>query len=111
MQGGLGNIATGVTDNALGKFGPLRRRTMGSNQHTVAPRLTYCFDHQFIEVANHVLALIRITEQVRFDVVDDGVLATIVANHCRYIGIQRFVVGHSRAQGIGDGHIAGPVRM
>jgi hypothetical protein len=43
------------------------------------------------------------------DVGDEGGLAEIEADHLGDIGVNRFVVGHAGADGIGDGDVAGAI--
>ena len=47
----------------------------------------------------------------RLDVAQDGVLAQVVLDHGRHVGVDELVVGHAVAHPVGDGHPAGPGRV
>ena len=42
------------------------------------------------------------------DVLEDGILAQVVADHGRHVGVDELVVGHAVADAVGDGDPAGP---
>ena len=54
----------------------------------------------------------RVVDQVhRLDVVQDRVLAQVVADHGRHVGVDELVVGHAVAHAVGDRHPARPRRV
>ena len=46
-----------------------------------------------------------------FDVVEDRVLAQVVADHRRHVRVDELVVGHAVAHGVRDRHPPGPRRV
>ena len=68
-------------------------------------------EHQLVAARQRVLAH-RVVHQVHgLDVLEDRVLAQVVADHGRHVGVDELVVGHAVAHAVGDGHPAGPGRV
>ncbi len=84
----------------------LARRAVRPDQHAVAARLADRLHHQRVEMLEHVLPIRRIREQVRLDVGENRLFGEVEANDRRNIGVQRFVVGQSCADGVGNRHVA-----
>ena len=68
-----------------------------ANEQAVAARFVRGLDYQPIDVFQHVLALLRIPTHVRRHVGNDDVLAQVVADDLRHVGVDHLVVGHARA--------------
>ena len=82
-----------------------------ADQHAVAAGFRRRLDHHLVEVLQHVLSGLVLPAQKRFDVVDKRLLAQIVADHARHVGVDHLVVGHAGARGVGHGHPAGLVDL
>ena len=56
----------------------------------------------------HVCPVLRSRHQIGPHIVQDGLLAEIVADHVQHKGVDRLVVGDTTARGIDEGNVARP---
>ncbi|EKE17675.1 MAG: hypothetical protein ACD_10C00326G0001, partial [uncultured bacterium] len=68
-------------------------------------------DDQFRQVVKDVFKLIRLAAHVGRHVVQTRLFAEVETDHFRHIGVDRFVVSHTGANGIGQGHITGLISL
>ena len=71
----------------------------------------HLLDHEFAEVGQHVLKVVRLAAQPGGHVLQDGFFAEIETDHLGHIGVDRLVVGHTGAHGVADGHVARAVGL
>jgi hypothetical protein len=69
----------------------------------------YFLDHQFGQVLQHVGQILRLRQFPGRHVRQDRFFAAVEADHFRDMDVDRLVVGDARADGVGQGHVAGPV--
>ena len=67
-------------------------------------------DDQFREPIQAVSEIVGPAQLPGRDVVEDGLLGEIEANHLRHEGIDRLVVRHAGTNGVRQGHLAGAIR-
>ena len=80
-----------------------------ADEHALAARLARRLDDQLGRAARARLALLGVGQQVGRDVVEDRLLAEVVADHLRHVVVDRLVVGDARADRVDDRHRAGAV--
>ena len=68
------------------------------------------FDDQVFHVGNDVAQLVLVTAHVGGHVLQDGFFAEVELDHLGHVGVDRLVVGHTRAHRIADRHVACAVR-
>jgi hypothetical protein len=77
-----------------------------AHQHAVAAGAVHLLDHQLGQVVEHVLQVVGLAAQVGGHVVEDRLLAEVELDHLRHVGVDRLVVGHAGADGVGQRHVA-----
>ena len=85
----------------------VRRRP---DEDALAARLARRLDHHLVEPLEHPGALLGVGHQVGRHVVEDRLLAEVVADHLGHVVVDRLVVGHAGADRVDDRDAAGPVR-
>ena len=75
------------------------------DEHALAAGLARRLDHQLVEPLEHVLALLGVRQQVGRHVVEDRLLAQVVADHLRHVVVDRLVVGDAGADRVDDRHV------
>ena len=103
----LGDVAARVVEDLVAAGLELLVAGGRADDDAVAPGLGHRLDHQLVEAAEHVGTLVLVPQQVGGDVGDDRLLAQVVADEVGDVGVDRLVVGHPVANGVGDGDVAG----
>ena len=83
----------------------LRAGAVGPDQHAVPPRFSHCLHHQLVEILQHMVTLHRVVEQIRFYVIQHRIFIEIVLDDFGHVRVQGFVVGHARAEGVGQSYV------
>ncbi len=96
--------------DAVREFLALRPVERGSEHHAVAAGLGHILDDEFAEPVEHFLAVLVEHRHVGRRVVQNRLLAEIVADHGGNEIIDGLVVGGAVARRVDDRHIAGSVR-
>ena len=107
----LGDVALGLGLHDAPEFLDLGLGGGRAHQHAVAAGAVHFLDHQVLHVGQHVLEVFRLAAHVSGHVVEDRLFAQVELDHLGHIGIDRLVVGHTRAHGVADAHVAGAVRL
>ena len=108
-QGVLSDIVGRIRQQALAKRIALLFGRARANQHAVAARAVNLFhDHQF-KIAQHVAEIFRLTALPGGNIAQDRLLAQIEADHLRYEGVDRFIVGDAGTDGVGQHHAPGAI--
>ena len=81
--------------DAAAEFLAFRGRAVRSDQHSVAAGFAHRFHYVLLQPVEHVPPLGGVRHLSRFHVVQDRILAHIVTDDRRHIGVNRFVVGHA----------------
>ena len=90
----------------VGDFVFGRRR---ADQHAVTTGTVDLFHHHLFQIRQHVRQLIFVTALPGRHVIEDRLFLQIETHHVRHVRIDRLVVGHAGAYGIGQHHVAGAV--
>ena len=107
----LGDPVAGVglhLERQLVELGAGRRR---ADHQALAARAVDPLEDELVAAGQRVLAHGVVDQVHRLDVVQDRVLAQVVADHGRDVGVDELVVGHAVAHAVGDRHPAGPRRV
>ncbi len=83
----------------------------GADDEALAARAVHPLEHELVPAAERVLAHGVVHQVHRLDVVEDGILAEVVADHGRHVGVDHLVVGHSVADAVGNGDPSRPGRV
>ena len=102
----LGDIVARVVNDLLTEFFDLGSRRGRANEHAVAAALVGCFDDELREVLQDVSLIAVAPGEVGRHLIEDGLLAEIVADHVRHVGVGDLIIGYARADGVGEGHVA-----
>ena len=105
----LGDEVAGVGPDAVAAVLELLLRGPRPEHDAVAPRLVGRLHDHVGEVVHHVAELGLLAAHPRGHVGDDRILAEVVADDLRHIGVDGLVVGDARAGGVDEGDVAGPV--
>ena len=81
-------------------------RRRGTDEHAVAAAFVGRLDDEFREVLEDIFLIGVAPGEVGGDLVEDGFLAEVVADHVRHVGVGDLVVRHAGADGVGEGHVA-----
>ncbi len=106
---GLSNIVARIGEDAFAKLLLLLAGAVGPDQHAIATGFSHRFHHQLVEILQNMVALLGISEQIRFQIVQHRIFAQIVLDDLGHIGIQRFIISHAGAEGVGQSHIPGAI--
>ena len=82
-----------------------------ADQQPVAAGLRHRLHHQFVQMIECIRQPVRLGADARIDIRQDRVLAQVVADDARHVGIHRLVVGDAGADRVGDRHRAAPPRL
>ena len=110
-EGGLGDVVARLGFDAPAEFIPLLGGAVGPDEHAVAARFADGFHDHFIQVIDHVALLFVVGELIGFDVVQNGIFVEVVADDGRNVAVDGLVIGHARAQGVGQRHVSRPIRI
>ena len=77
---------------------------MRPHQHAVAAGFVGRLHHQLGQVLQHILAVVVAPAQIRRHVRQDRILALVIADHVRHVGVDHLVVGHAVARRVGQRH-------
>ncbi|MNC03403.1 hypothetical protein D3C75_508100 [compost metagenome] len=64
-----------------------------------------------METGQHILPLLRPGQHIGGHIPDNRLFLQIIADHVGHIGVHGFIVSHTGARSIHNGHIAGPVSI
>ena len=107
---GLGDVAAGVRPDPTPVLLVVRGRRVWPDEHAVAAALVHRLHDELGDVLEDVRPLQRVGGDVGLHVRQDLVLAEVVLDDGRHVGVDRFVVGHTGADGVREGHPAHAVR-
>ena len=110
-QRGLGDVVAGVGEDAQAEFLDLGLGGCRPDQHPVAAGAVDFLHHQFVQVLQRVLEVLRIAQDAGRHVVQDRLLAQVEADHLRHVRIHRLVVAHAGAGRVRKGHVAGAIGL
>ena len=111
LQRRLADVVARVRQQPGAKIVELGARGVRANDQAVAAGFGDRLHHQFGQVVQRVGQRVRFGADMGFDIGQDRVLAEIVADDARHVGIHRLVVGHPGADGVGDRHVAAAPRL
>ena len=109
LDGRLGDVVVGIGLQGRGELVLLGLGRVRPHEHAVAAGCADRLDDELVEVGQHVAELRRLAAEEGLDVGQDRVLAQVVADDLRHVGVNRLVVGDAGAGRVADHHIAGPV--
>ena len=72
----------------------------------VAASLAHRLDHQFPQVAQGVVEGLLLPANEGSYIWQNGIFAQVIADDPRHVGVDGIVVGHARADRVGQGHVA-----
>ena len=107
----LGDPVAGVglhLERQLVELGTGRRR---ADHQSLAARAVDPLEDELVAAGERVLADGVVHQVHRLDVLQDRVLAQVVADHGRHVGVDELVVGHAVPHPVGDRHPSGPRRV
>ncbi len=78
----------------------------GPHQHVVAAGVAGGLHHQRGQIVAHEREVVLAQAHVGGDLAQERVLAEVVLDERRHVGVDRLVVGHAGARRVGDGHVA-----
>ncbi len=84
---------------------------MRAHQHTVTAGFISRFNHQFVQVVQHVGELLFIPADVGRDVGQNRIFTGVVTDDLGDISVNHLVIGDTRSRGVGQGNPAGFVRF
>src|ERR1035438_4018835 len=111
IQRGLCNVVARIGFDLTRKLLALTGCRVGSDQHSVTAALAYRLHYQLVQVCKHMATLFLVVQQVGFHVGKNRLLAKVVADHARHIGVDGLVIGEAGAEGVGYGDIAGSISV
>ena len=101
----------GSAIDAAGEVFALLGGGLGADEHAVAAGLADGLDDELLEVGKDVLALFGTRHEEGFDVFEDGFFREVVLDDVGDVGVESLVVGDAGAEGVGEGDVAGAVRI
>ena len=108
-DGRLGEVVAWVGFDQIGKFAAFCLRAVRTNQHAIATRFAHSFNHQLVQIFQHIAAVSLAFAEIGVDVGQNRLFFEIVADHLWHIGIDRFVVGDTGADGVCQRDIAAAI--
>ncbi len=106
LHQGLGDPAAGVGQHP----GPQGVELLGgrhrADHDALAAGAVHRLDHQLGQPVHHLLAGRVLLQPPGVDVADDRLLAQVVADQVRHVGVDQLVVGHAVADRVGQRHPA-----
>ncbi len=105
----LGDVISRIGKNTFPEFPLLLTGAVRPDQHAVAARFSYCLHHQFVEIGQHVIALLRLGQQEGLQVVEHRIFSQIVPDDLRHVGVERLVICHAGAEGVRQRDVPRPV--
>ena len=81
---------------------------VGTHENAVATRSGHRFEHQLVQVGEHVGQLVGLLQPVGLYVGKDRRFAQVVGDHVGNVGVGELVVGHPVTDGIGQGDVPRP---
>ena len=82
-----------------------------ANKHAVAASAVNFFHHQVFEVGQGVFQVISVATHVGRHIFENRFFAEIKLDHLGHIGVDRFVVGHARANRVAQRHVASAIHI
>ena len=80
---------------------------MRADDDALAARAVDRLEHELVEVVDSTQSQrLRIVQPVRLDVVEERLLAEVVADQLRHVGVDQLVVGDAVADRVGEGDVA-----
>ena len=105
----LRDVAPGVVLDLPGELLALLARRGRADQHAVAARGVHRLDHQLVEVGQDVLPVRGHQRPEGLHVVQDRLLAQVIADDLGDERIDPLVVGHAGPQRVGQADVAGVI--
>ena len=68
-------------------------------------------DDQVLQIGQGVLKVFSIATHIRRHIFQDGFFTEVELNHLGHIRINRFVICHTRADGVAQGHVAAAIHI
>ena len=96
----------GFLPQFLGVGRALGGRCVGAHQHAVAAGFAHHLDDQRLQIVERVFQPLGIAAEMGLDVGEQRLLAQVVANHVRHVGVDTLVVGNPGSRRVGDRHVA-----
>src|ERR1700676_113712 len=109
MEGWLGVLVGGIGLNLGGELFAHFGCGVRSDEHAVAATFAYGFHDEVVKIGEYMAALFFVREKVGFHVGDDGIFVEVIADDTWDVGVESLVVGEARAEGVGDGDVAGAI--
>ena len=108
-QRGLGDVAGRIGHQRGAEVSHLLLAGGRADEHAVAARTMDLLDDQLLEVVEHVGKVVLLAAEVGGHVVEDRLFTEVELDHLGHIGVDRLVVGHPGADGVGQRDVAGAV--
>ena len=107
----LGDPVAGIGLHLERQLVELGARGGRADDQTLATRAVDPLEDQVPAAGERVLADGVVDQVHRLDVLQDRILAQVVADHGRHVGVDELVVGHPVAHAVGDRHPSGPAAL
>src|SRR5262249_24701647 len=105
-EGRLGDVVARLSGNLSRELMTLLRGGMRTDQHAVASGFVGGFDHELVEIVEHVLAVFGAPAQVGGDVEKNRLFALVVLDHVGHVGVNDLIVGDAVAGCVGKGNFS-----
>ncbi len=98
----LGDVLVGRREDPLAERFELGRGRGRADQHAVAAGAVGFLDDELRQMREHVIAILLAMQEIGRNIGEHRLLGQVEADHVRHVRIDRLVVGHAGADGVGE---------